>query len=168
MGRLRPKFLLDYHTYGPLILWPEGWQVDTDSTDAPPMKALAGTRPSRASPAISRRCPAALYITNGDVTDNAYTRYGTLAYTVEASPGSGPDVGGTQNNDNAFSPGGFVYQDWERDVQTEFNKNRDFALDLARSGTRPGPSGPRTWTTRRRTSCRTRSRSPTAARSGSR
>jgi hypothetical protein len=137
-GRLRPKFLLDYHTYGPLILWPEGWQVNTDSTDAPAMKALAGTP---AEPAIAGYFPevsAALYITNGDVTDNAYFKYGTLAYTVEASPGSGPDVGGTQNNDHSFSPGGFVYQDWERDVQTEFNKNREFALDLARSARDPG------------------------------
>jgi Zinc carboxypeptidase/Immune inhibitor A-like, MAM domain len=138
MGRLRPKFLLDYHTYGPLILWPEGWQVATDSTDAPPMKVLAGTPTEPGIDGYFPEVSAALYITNGDITDHAYKRYGTLAYTVEANPGSGPDVGGTQNNDNAFSPGGFVFQDWERDVQAEFNKNRDFALDLARSALDPG------------------------------
>src|SRR3954451_10224106 len=32
-ARLHPTFQIDYHSFGPLILYPEGWQVETPSTD---------------------------------------------------------------------------------------------------------------------------------------
>ena len=48
--RIKPKFLIDYHSFAQLILYPEGWQVETPSTDTPLMAALAGRRrqPGRA------------------------------------------------------------------------------------------------------------------------
>ena len=137
IARLKPKYLLDYHSYGPLILYPEGWQVSTEGTDAPAMKALAGTMAEPAIPGFYPEVSAQLYITNGDITDNAYFKYGTQAYTVELEGGSGPAVGGTQGDDSSYLPGGFVYQDSERDVQTEFTKNLAFALDLAKSAQDP-------------------------------
>ena len=139
IGKLKPKFLLDYHSYGPLILYPEGWQVETPSTDTPATMALAGLDDDH--PAITRFDPdvsAELYTTNGDVTDNAYQRYGSLAYTVELEPGTGPGVGGTVNGPNSFAPGGFVFQDSEAAVEDQFQRNLPFALDLARSAKNPG------------------------------
>src|SRR4051794_26277872 len=139
IGRLKPKFLLDYHSYGPLILYPEGWQVETPSTDTPATMALAGLDDDH--PAISGFDPdvsGELYTTNGDVTDHAYQRYGSLAYTVELEPGSGPGVGGTIDGPDAFDPGGFVFQDSEAAVEDEFQRNIPFALDLARSAKNPG------------------------------
>ena len=138
-AKLKPKFLLDYHTYGPLTLYPEGWQVETYSTDTPVTQALAGYDDDH--PAVVDSDPdvsGELYTTNGDVTGHAYNRYGSLAYTVELTGGSGPAVGGTVDGPNSFLPGGFVYQDSEADVQAEFNRNVQFALDLARSANNPG------------------------------
>ena len=138
-AKLKPKFLLDYHTYGPLTLYPEGWQVETYSTDTPVTQALAGYDDDH--PAVVDSDPdvsGELYTTNGDVTGHAYNRYGSLAYTVELTGGSGPAVGGTVDGPNSFLPGGFVFQDSEADVQAEFNRNVQFALDLARSANNPG------------------------------
>ncbi|HET6549901.1 MAG TPA: M14 family zinc carboxypeptidase, partial [Solirubrobacter sp.] len=138
-GKLKPKFLLDYHSYGPLILYPEGWQVETPSTDSPATMALAGLDDDH--PAIEGFDPdvsGELYTTNGDVTYNAYSRYGSLSYTVELEPGSGPGVGGTVDGPDSFEPGGFVFQDSEAAVQDEFQRNLQFALDLARSALNPG------------------------------
>src|SRR3954466_9052239 len=139
IGKLKPKFLLDYHSYGPLILYPEGWQVETPSTDTPATAALAGLDDDH--PAITRFDPdvsGELYTTNGDVTDHAYQRYGSLAYTVELEPGTGPGVGGTVDGPNSFAPGGFVFQDSEAAVEDQFQRNLPFALDLAKSAKNPG------------------------------
>src|SRR3954453_453890 len=139
IGKLKPKFLLDYHSYGPLILYPEGWQVETPSTDTPATMALAGLDDDH--PAITKFDPdvsAELYTTNGDVTDHAYQRYGSLAYTVELEPGTGPGVGGTVNGPNSFAPGGFVFQDSEAAVEDQFQRHLPFALALPRSAKNPG------------------------------
>src|SRR6478735_3994893 len=42
VGKVKPKFFLDYHSAAGLILYPEGWQVETESADSPATKALAG------------------------------------------------------------------------------------------------------------------------------
>jgi hypothetical protein len=139
IGKLKPKFLLDYHSFGPLILYPEGWQVETPSTDTPATAALAGLDDDH--PAITNFDPdvsAELYTTNGDVTDHVYQRYGSLGYTVELEPGTGPGVGGTVDGPDSFVPGGFVFQDSEAAVEDEFQRNLPFALDLARSAKTPG------------------------------
>ena len=43
MRRIRFAFQINYHTYGPLILYPFGWQVETPSGDHPIFRALSGT-----------------------------------------------------------------------------------------------------------------------------
>ena len=41
--RIRPKFLIDYHSFAQLILYPFGWQVETPwADDTPLMAGLAG------------------------------------------------------------------------------------------------------------------------------
>ena len=87
MNRLKAKFMIDYHSYGELILYPEGWQVETRATDDPIMEALAGR--DETNPAIPGYDPdlsAELYTTNGDITDDALHVDGTQAYTVELTP----------------------------------------------------------------------------------
>jgi hypothetical protein len=81
---------------------------------------------------------AELYTTNGDITDDAYHAFGVQAFTVELDGGTGGAVGGTDESDpDAYTPGGFVFQDSEADIQAEFAKNLAFALDLARSAKKP-------------------------------
>jgi hypothetical protein len=135
--RLKPRFLIDYHSFAQLILYPEGWQVETEATDSPLMKALAGDDDRPAVPGFDPDVSAELYTTNGDVTGDAYNAWGTQAYTVELSGGSGEGVGGTVDGPDSLPPGGFVFQDDETAVQAEFTKNLAFAMDLARSAQRP-------------------------------
>ena len=67
---------------------------------------------------------AELYITNGDLTDDAYAN-GILAYTPEGSSPNIPNVSG------------FEFQDVEADIQAEFLRHKEFVLDLARSADDP-------------------------------
>jgi hypothetical protein len=136
-NRIRPRFQIDYHSFARLILYPEGWQVETPATDAPIFTALAGSSDRPAVPGFDPEPGAQLYTTNGDITDDSYHSYAIAPYTVELSGGSGPAVGGTDGTDPNYTPGGFVFQDSEAAVQAEFAKNLPFALDLARSAGRP-------------------------------
>ena len=71
---------------------------------------------------------AELYTTNGDTNDHMYTADHVISYTPEGSP--------------AATGSGFVFQDVERDVQAEFERHVEFALDLARSADDPSrPDG---------------------------
>jgi hypothetical protein len=135
--RIGFKFQIDYHSFAQLILYPEGWQVETLASDAPLMAAIAGDDNNPAVPGFDPDVSAELYTTNGDVTDDSLRSFGTQAYTVELDGGTGPGVGGTVDGADAFSPGGFVFQDSEADIQAEFQKNLAFALDLARSAKEP-------------------------------
>ncbi|MEA2442550.1 MAG: hypothetical protein QOH76_3974 [Thermoleophilaceae bacterium] len=136
-ARVHPSFSLDYHSFAKLILYPEGWQVETPATDAPLFRALAGNSDNPAVPTYDPEVAAQLYTTNGDITDDAYHNYKVGAYTVELDGGEGAGVGGTDGSDPNLTPGGFVFQDDEAAVQAVFEKNLPFALDLARSATRP-------------------------------
>jgi hypothetical protein len=135
--RIRAKFQIDYHSFAKLILYPEGWQVETLATDWPLTTALAGDDAKPAVEGFDPDVSAELYTTNGDITDDSLKNTGTEAFTVELSGGTGDDVGGTVDGPDSFSPGGFVFQDSEAAVQAEFEKNLPFALDLAKTAGHP-------------------------------
>ena len=124
LDRIKPKFQSNFHSYGPYILYPQGWQVGTPDADNPIYTALAGTD---ANPAIPGFDPGIssdeLYVTNGETTDYADARDGTVAFTPELSEGC--------------TGCGFVFPDDEALVQAEFTKTLAFDLALARSATRP-------------------------------
>src|SRR3954453_10010187 len=131
------KFQIDYHSFAQLILYPEGWQVETLASDWPITTALAGDDDHPAVAGFDPDVSAELYTTNGDVTDDALRTYGIQSYTVELDGGTGGDVGGTVDGPDSFSPGGFVFQDNETAIAAEFQKNLAFALDLAASAGNP-------------------------------
>jgi hypothetical protein len=114
------------HTHGKLLLWPPGWQVDTRYADEPIMTALAGDDENPAIPTFDPDVGAELYTTNGDTNDHMYADSRTLSFTPEGT--------------SAATGSGFVFQDDEEDVQAEFERHVQFALDLAR--TAPDPSRP--------------------------
>ncbi|MGH2824290.1 MAG: M14 family zinc carboxypeptidase [Thermoleophilaceae bacterium] len=111
------------HTHGRLLLWPPGWQVDTRYADEPIMTALAGDDEDPAIPGFDPDVGAELYTTNGDTNDHLYGAHRTISYTPEGT--------------SAASGSGFVFQDVEADVQAEFERHVQFALDLARSANNP-------------------------------
>lgn len=123
LDRLHFKFMVNYHSYGQLLLYSFGWQVQTPSADDPIFLALSGTD---ANPAISGFDPgvgADLYATNGDITDYAHARANTLAWTPELGEGI---------------PGnGFIFPDDEGLIQQEFLNTVPFALDVAKSALNP-------------------------------
>ena len=50
IDRIKPKLQSNFHSFGPCILYPQGWQVATPDADNPIYAALAGTD---AHPAIA-------------------------------------------------------------------------------------------------------------------
>ena len=131
-------FQIDYHSFAKLILYPEGWQVETPATDAPLMKALAGDSAHAGGAGLRPRgLGAAVHDQRRHHRRRADSTSTTQSYTVELDGGTGDPVGGTDGSTRHYTPGGFVFQDSEADVQAEFEKNLPFALDLAKSATHP-------------------------------
>ncbi|MEV4801008.1 M14 family zinc carboxypeptidase [Nonomuraea sp. NPDC049421] len=114
---------LNYHSYGPLLLYPSGFQIATETADNPIYEALTGDDTRPAVPGFDPDLGAELYTTNGDTNDHAHARYGTLSWTPELNEGC----------DGC----GFVFPDDEALVQAEFEKNLPFALDVAKSAVNP-------------------------------
>ncbi|TWP47590.1 zinc carboxypeptidase [Lentzea tibetensis] len=124
LDRIKPKFQSNWHSAGQWILYPQGWQTGSPEADNPIYVALAGTD---ATPAIAGFDPGIssdeLYVTNGETTDYADARNGTVSMTPELSEGC----------DGC----GFVFPDDEALVEAEFQKTLPFSLSLARSATDP-------------------------------
>ncbi|MGW4800231.1 M14 family metallopeptidase, partial [Nonomuraea sp. NPDC004297] len=123
LRRVGFEMQLNYHSYGPLLLYPVGWQIATTTADNPIYEALTGDDADPAVPGFDPDLGAELYTTNGDTNDHAHSRYGTLSWTPELNEGC----------DGC----GFVFPDDEALVQAEFVKNLPFALDVARSAVNP-------------------------------
>ena len=117
------RFAISYHSFGQLLLYPQGWQVQTLSADDPIYVALTGTDDDPAVEGFDPDVSAELYITNGEFTDWAHGERGVLAWTPELSEGC----------DGC----GFVFPDDEALVEEEFEKNLDFAVRVARSALDP-------------------------------
>jgi hypothetical protein len=124
IDQVKPEFQSNFHSYGPLILFPQGWQVGTPDADNPIYTALGGTD---AKPAIPGFDPGIssdeLYVTNGETTDYADVNGGTIAFTPELEEGC--------------AGCGFVFPDDEALIQAEFEKTLDFDLALAKSAKDP-------------------------------
>jgi Zinc carboxypeptidase/Immune inhibitor A peptidase M6 len=112
------------HTFGQLLLWPPGWQVDTHYADEAVFETLAGNDDNPAIPGFDPDVGADLYTTNGDTNDHMYKADRVQSFTPEGTGGVG-------------TGSGFIFQDVEADVQFEFERHVQFSLDLARSADDP-------------------------------
>src|SRR4051794_32409613 len=130
IDRIKPKFQSNLHSYGPWLLYPQGWQTGTLDADNPIYVAMAGTDANVAIPTFNVGQSAdTLYVTNGETTDYADTSAGTVSYTPELGEG----VPGS----------GFVFPDNEALIQAEFQRALNFHLGLARSAGDPAnPESP--------------------------
>jgi len=117
------RFAISYHSFGPLLLYPQGWQTLTPSADDPIYVALTGRDTDPAVPGFNPGVSADLYTTNGEFTDWAHAQRNTLAWTPELEEGC--------------EGCGFVFPDDEALVQDEFQKNLDFAVRVAKSAKDP-------------------------------
>ena len=117
------KFAISYHSFGELLLYPQGWQTQTQTADDPIYVALTGTDDDPAVEGYDPGPSADLYTTNGEFTDWAHGTQGTLSWTPELAEGC--------------EGCGFVFPDDEALVQAEFERNLPFALNVARSARTP-------------------------------
>ena len=161
LRRITPEAVINYHSAAQLLLYPFGYITDVYSDDDAWFKAITGTDGDAAvDPYISQRS-SDLYITNGETTDHAYNKYGAMSWTPELDECE-TAAGGT------FCSGGsgFTFPDDEGKVEAVFQKNLDFARNVAVTTLdRDRPDRPRNATTTRRS---TRSRAPrTSSRTGS-
>ena len=125
IDRIKFKTLVNWHSFGPLILFPQGWQVGTPDADNPIYTALGGTDANPAIPGFDPGVSAEeLYVTNGETTDYADVNAGTIAITPELEEGC----------DGC----GFVFPDDEGLIQAEFEKTLPFSLDMAKTAANPG------------------------------
>ena len=130
IDRIKPKFQSNLHSFGQWLLYPQGWQVGTLDADNPLYVALGGTDAHPAIPGFNVGQSAdTLYVTNGETTDYADTKAGTVAYTPELGEG--------------VEGAGFVFPDDENLIQAEFKKTLKFHLGLAKSAAHPSkPKSP--------------------------
>jgi hypothetical protein len=70
--KVRFRFAISYHSFGPLLLYPQGWQTLTPSADDPIYVALTGRDTDPAVPGFNPGVSADLYTTNGEFTDWAH------------------------------------------------------------------------------------------------
>ncbi|HEX5780688.1 MAG TPA: M14 family zinc carboxypeptidase, partial [Solirubrobacteraceae bacterium] len=126
LRKITPEAVINYHSAAQLLLYPFGYITDVYADDDPWFKALTGTDGDAAvDPYISQRS-SDLYITNGETTDHAYNKYGSMSWTPELDECE-TAAGGT------FCSGGsgFTFPDDEGKVQAVFEKNLDFARNVA-------------------------------------
>ena len=127
-----PIVSVSYHTFGGVVLYPPGFAAGLLPGDLGVFRAIAGT-PAR--PAVLDRVPDSpralyhpapgwnLYPTNGEYTDFAYLRHGTIAFTPELTSGF------EQQADGGVAYYGFEFADDEARVERVFLDNLPFALD---------------------------------------
>ncbi len=126
LRRITPEAVINYHSAAQLLLYPFGYITDVYADDDPWFRALTGTDGDAAvDPYISQRS-SDLYITNGETTDHAYNKYGSMSWTPELDECQ-TAAGGT------FCSGGsgFTFPDDEGKVEAVFQKNLDFARNVA-------------------------------------
>ena len=123
VNRAKPEFSISYHSFGDLLLYPQGWQVQTPAADDPVYVALTGTDDDPAVEGFNPGVSADLYTTNGEYTDWAHGAKGVLSWTPELSEGC--------------EGCGFVFPDDEALIQAQFERNLDFAVRVAKSAKDP-------------------------------
>ncbi|MFG2249318.1 M14 family zinc carboxypeptidase [Spirillospora sp. NPDC048823] len=136
--KVRPTFLINYHSAAELLLYGVGWQALTDSPDDVINKALLGDIDNPAVPGYTPQLGAQLYTTNGDTDGYADNVDHALSITPEMAT---CESAAESDPDDEWEPGdcgsGFEFPDDETLIQKEFEKNIPLALSVAKSADDP-------------------------------
>jgi hypothetical protein len=136
--KIKPKFLINYHSAAQLLLHGVGWQTLTRSPDDVVHDALVGDVDHPAVPNYTPELGAQLYTTNGETDGQTDNTYGTLTITPEMS--TCETAAGSDPNDDvdpADCGSIFEFPDNEALVQREYTNNVPFALSIAKSAGAP-------------------------------
>lgn len=138
MKKVRPKYLINYHSAAELLLYGVGWQTQTPSPDDRLFESLLGDDEHPAVPGYDPDIGAELYTTNGETDGHMTERYGTLAITPEQSTcqrASNIDPNDQWKPEDCLSV--FHFPDDEKLIQQEFEKNLPLAIATAKSAHNP-------------------------------
>jgi hypothetical protein len=136
--KLRPKYMINYHSAAELLLYGVGWQTQTSSPDDNVYKALVGDPAHPAVPGYEPELGAQLYTTNGETDGYMANKYDVLTVTPEMS--TCQTASAIDPNDQWKAedcPSVFNFPDDETLIQDEFEKNLPFALATAKSAQTP-------------------------------
>ena len=136
--KLRPKYMINYHSAAELLLYGVGWQTQTSSPDDNVYKALVGDPEHPAVPGYTPEVSAQLYTTNGETDGHMANNYKTLTITPEMSTcetASNIDPADQWKPEDCQSV--FNFPDDETLIQDEFEKNLPLALATAKSVQHP-------------------------------
>ncbi|TDB85401.1 zinc carboxypeptidase [Actinomadura sp. KC216] len=136
--KVRPAYLVNYHSAAELLLHGVGWQTLTRSPDDVIHNALLGDIDHPAVPGYTPQLGAQLYTTNGDTDGQADNVHGALSITPEMAT---CESAARSDPDDEWEPedcaSGFEFPDDETLIQKEFQKNIPFALSVAKSAKKP-------------------------------
>ncbi|GAB2864785.1 M14 family metallopeptidase [Actinocorallia aurea] len=136
--KIRPKYVINYHSAAELLLYGNGWQQQTPTPDDRIFEALLGDDANPAVPGYDPDLGAELYITNGDTDGHFTNEYGALTMTPEMST---CETASAISPDDAWDPAAcesvFNFPDDEGLIQQEFEKNLPLALATAKSAHDP-------------------------------
>jgi hypothetical protein len=135
------EFLVNYHSAAQMLLYGNGWQMNTPGPDDQIAVALAGDDAHPAVPGYDPDIAAEMYTSNGDTNVHAQLRTGAIGFgpemsTCEHVSDSVPDDRWEAEN----CPSEFEFPDDERLIREEFERHLPFALSVARSA--PNPADP--------------------------
>ena len=124
MDRVTRRYTRTEHSFGPLLLWPPGWQVGTRYADEPIYDGARGRRrePGRSPGSTPMSAPSS---TSRTARRRTYADEDPARCRSRRSGSAG------------CTGSGFVFPDVEAVVEEEFEKTLQFALDLARSADDP-------------------------------
>ncbi|MBE1533850.1 M14 family metallopeptidase [Actinomadura algeriensis] len=136
--RLKPKYLINYHSAAELLLYGVGWQALTRSPDDLIHEALLGDVEDPAVPGYVPQLSAQLYTTNGETDGYADNVHGALSITPEMATCA---TAAEYDPDDEWRPGdcgsGFEFPDDEALIEKEFRNNLSLALSTAKSAHDP-------------------------------
>ncbi|WP_083733085.1 M14 family zinc carboxypeptidase [Actinomadura sp. CNU-125] len=136
--RLKPKYLINYHSAAELLLYGVGWQALTRSPDDLIHEALLGDVEDPAVPGYVPQLSAQLYTTNGETDGYADNVHGALSITPEMATCA---TAAEYDPDDEWAPGdcgsGFEFPDDEALIEKEFRNNLPLAISTAKSAHDP-------------------------------
>ncbi|GAB3684564.1 M14 family metallopeptidase [Actinocorallia lasiicapitis] len=138
VDRVRPKFVVNYHSAAQLLLYGVGWQTATPSPDDHVFETILGDDDHPAVPGYDPDLGAELYTTNGETDGHFDNNFGALTMTPEMSTcQTASDINPDDQWNAADCESVFNFPDDEGLIQAEFAKNVPMALSVAKSAQTP-------------------------------
>lgn len=138
MARVKPKFVINWHSAAELLLHGTGWQFFTPTPDDLIHDAILGDAAKPAVPGYVPEIGAQLYTTNGETDSHLENAFGALTHT--------PEMATCQTISNRYPDdpwvaencaSGFNFPDDEKLIAEEVASNLPYALAIAKSAYTP-------------------------------